>query len=629
MCGIFGIINKRGVPVREDVLLSIAPLLRHRGPDNTGIFRDGCLGLLHTRLKIVDLSDAANQPFSDGEHVLVFNGEIFNHNDLRRELAAQHAFTTTSDTEVLFAALRAWGTGALDKVNGQFAFAFYTVREKSLLLARDHVGICPLYCIETDEMLAFSSEIRPLLAVLGPRAIDPQGVMDYFAYRYTIQNGRTLFDGIRKFPPAHARLISVHEPERSSARAYWRLSPSFGTTDDQEHLNLLLSREIKQQLAADVPVGLFLSGGIDSAAILHGVSLAGATEGDGTQAFTLRMAGEADQDVRAARRLHRHYDFCLHETAYPDNASQRLPQVLSCLEDPFGDVIVCANDLLARQAAERVKVVLSGEGGDEAFFGYDHQRAFAKLLRFNRLPGWRHMARWGVKSAPSALLERLSGYAGGYGAAEKTHLARVLTALPDPGQAYINLVQLFAPRELQRLFNPAFLAHAPAEADTAPLRQIFMEEAHPVHASLRAEVEQLTLPLNLMKQDRLCMQQSLEARVPLVSKAILEHAARLPLRALCGKPVKGSLQAYAGMPRRAKQAFSMLSLPSHQQQMMRLWRTYITPETIEKHGILDRTRVSEYENALHGGSLLGMKRAMAILVFVVWIEKFHTHIRGI
>jgi asparagine synthase (glutamine-hydrolysing) len=620
MCGIVGIWRKTGShPTREDIQV-LADQLRHRGPDASGIFTCGSLALGHRRLKIIDLSDAANQPYTNGRHTLVFNGEIFNYCQLRRELEPHCAFTTSSDTEVLFQALIRWGKDALSRLDGQFAFAFHDMAANTLLLARDHVGICPLYTYEDDAVFAFSSEISPLLSVTGPRALNPQGLADYFTYRYNIQNGHTLFEGITRETPATWTLLEMNSGRRQRER-YWslRFGDEIEPGDVQEGLHTVLDEAMETQSLADVPVGMFLSGGIDSRTVLHGY----AKHASPVEAFTLRF-GAGDPELDMVAELGKRYHLNRHTLEFDQTVANELPQAVRILEEPFGDVIICANAWLASQAARSVRVVLSGEGGDEGFFGYSHQRSFLKLLTLRRMGLPAPVIALPFALAPPSLLGRLADYPGGFGRSEARHMQRMAGALATPGEAYLKMVSLFEPAGVAKLFTRRSMA---AQADGSAIRDIFAAGRHPLHASMQAEVEQLTLIVNLLKQDRFTMAHGLEARVPLVARKVLEFATRIPVAMLAGNPAKALLQKYSGGATLPKRPFSVLASPSYRAMLAGLFDRIASDEAVRGCGVLDFVELARLRSRLTTGGLLEAKRAMTVLVFMTWLKVFTNNIK--
>lgn len=618
MCGIAGIWSKKGSQIDEHELRLMAQSLQHRGPDAEGLWLNGNIGFAHRRLKVVDLSDDANQPFTDGADVLVFNGEVFNFRELRKELEPDFRFVTKSDTEVLFRALQKWGRAALDRLDGQFAFAFFRGRDRSILLARDHVGICPLYVWNTDSELIFASEIKAILSI-RKSGLDKGGVLDYFGYRYNIQNGRTLFAGIERFAPATS--WSVDTRAGSTERAsYWRLRFAAKTGRSaagiQDELNRLLDCEIAKQTVADVPVGIYLSGGIDSRALLYGFSRTMPS----IEAVTMRFS-EQDTDYGRVTELQRRVAFNRHTIDFGLNTLDDIEEVVRLLEDPFGDLIICANYALARRASESVKVVLSGEGGDESFLGYDHQRGF---LRMAGLPGFiRRLAT----HVPAGLMGIASGYPGKFGAQEKRRISGVLSRLPDAEVAYLRLVTLYGEDEIRRLFCNSFLSDAPASYDTGTVRGALSVDKELWQSVMRVEIEQLTLIVNLLKQDRFSMRFSMEGRVPFVSRSVLEFAASLPRDALLGRVNKSLLLAYSGSEPFPKAAFSVLNNPAYVQLLSELLDRYADRASVEEAGVLSVDAVGDVRRRAMGGGVLDVKRAMAVVVFMVWWRVFRSVLR--
>jgi len=619
MCGIAGIWNRNNNSISKSELELMIKKMRHRGPDAKGIWMSQNFGLGHSRLKIIDLSNRANQPFTNGEDVLVFNGEIFNFKELKKQLPSMKKYKTSSDTEVLFHSLKYWGTEALNKIEGQFAFAFFDKKSNSFLLARDHVGICPLYIMENDNELIFSSEIKPILEI-RKSSLDHQGTLDYFAYRYNIQNSHTLFSNIKRFPPANYWKIDLGKNEIIKNR-YWRLNFTqnnyLSNHDIQKQFNNIFDKEIKSQTVSDVPVGMYLSGGIDSGALLQGFSK---TISD-INTFTIGFA-ENDNDLIRVKRLQNKLSFKNNILPFNPESFESIEDVVLSLEEPFGDLIICANYLLAKYASENVKVVLSGEGGDEAFIGYDHQRAFLKMLRLSKIPLINSSVSLALSILPPKLLAIANGYPGGFGYSEKSQIKNTFANINSPVDAYIQLITLFKEHELKTLFKSSFLNKAPQSFDRAPLDEIFMLDDNIWQSVMRAEIEQLTLIINLLKQERLGMRFSLEGRVPLVSRKILDFAASLPLDKIYNKINKQYLIHYSKTNVLKKRPFSILANPKYKMMISLLIDKYITKSNVDETGILEWDSVSEAVSDLKSGSMLKIKKTMSILVFLIWWSKY-------
>jgi asparagine synthase (glutamine-hydrolysing) len=599
-------------------------LLTHRGPDAGGTWNGPGVALGNRRLKILDPSDAANQPFGDGEDMLVFNGRIFNHPALRARLESRYSFRTSCDTEVLFRALQAWGPTALDEIQGQFAFAYYCRSAATLLIARDHAGICPLYTRQVGDRFYFASEIRPLLS-LGPSPLDRAGVVDYFTYRYNIQNGRTLFADVKRFPPAHAMTIDLATGGKS-LRRYWRAKIGTETGPEEmgaceEAFSNLMDAEVSSQKTADVPVGIYLSGGIDSAALLTGYAR---TETPITS-YTLQFSG-TEREISRVRELARLHTFSPNVFPFLETDLDDLGDVVETLEEPFGDLIICANNVLARRASQDVRVVLSGEGGDEAFCGYDHQRSFSRMLGLSGNPIVRLGTRAALAVLPAVLARRLQSYPGGFGGEELRRVRKVFSSIQDPLAAYLNLVSLFGPDEIRMLLNPSFRSGAPSRGDVEPFREIF--GSGPVWAAMmRSEIEQLTLIVNLLKQDRFSMRYSMEGCVPLVSKPIMEFASSLPLHILLGGVNKQILLRYSGRQPIPKEAFSLFNTPAYLARIEMLFDRFVTEEAVREAGVLEWNTVVQLRRRLRSGTILAVKQSMSVLVFMAWWMRYRNHLR--
>jgi asparagine synthase (glutamine-hydrolysing) len=618
VCGIAGIWSKGNKSIPEDYIRKMVDTLKHRGPDAEGIWDIPGLSLGHRRLKILDLSDAANQPFTDGRDVLIFNGEIYNYQAIKEQLTNFYSFTTRSDTEVLFRALQKWDKSALGKIDGQFAFAFYRASDRSLILARDRVGICPLYIYETEDEFFFSSEIKPILSI-KKCSLDSKGIVDYFTYRYNIQNGRTLFSGIKRFPPAHFLKINLNTKEKYEKR-YWRLN--FNTYDRSENeiqreFNDIFDREVASQSYADVPVGLYLSGGIDSGALLSGFAKAK----HDINSFTIRFSHD-DKDFARAKELTDKFKAKSTIVDFSPEFFDPLEDIVYSLEEPFGDLIICANYLLAGLASQSVKAVLSGEGGDEAFCGYDHQRAFLKMQNMAQYPFFKLLINSYLKLSTPRLTQLLQSYPGEFGSEEQKRISEVFRKISNPAEAYIELVSLFNRSEITALFSQDFKNNCSIEPDTNPIIEIFESETDTYKSVMRAEIEQLTLIVNLLKQDRFAMRFSMEGRVPLVSHNVMEFAASLPYNKIISRINKNYLLNYTNSGIIKKAPFSLFSGKLFLETLVKLMDKHITRNIVHESNILSWPAIQHIRNKVVKGNILAVKKAMAILVFYVWYSVF-------
>ncbi len=356
MCGIVGII---GGEASAQAVAQMAVRLRHRGPDGEGVYAEPGAAFAHRRLSIQDLSEAARQPMIHGRHVITYNGELYNHEALRAGLPGP--WRSTGDTEVLLRLLARDGDSALERLIGMFAFALWDGERRRLLLARDRLGIKPLYYRPLPDGIAFASELKALLP-LGRPEVDRSAVRDYLSYGY-VPAPKTIYRGIAKLPAGH-RL--VFEDGEILIERWWHPSAALRMRDEEEtlgRLNSLLHEIVPAHTLSDVPVGVFLSGGIDSALTTYYL--------DRPHTYTLGFERNGRSETQAARRLAQHLDTRHTETvAQTADFAAALDAIPAMFDEPFGDSAAWSNHLVAQFARRDVTVALSGEGGDEIFCGY-------------------------------------------------------------------------------------------------------------------------------------------------------------------------------------------------------------------------------------------------------------------
>lgn len=512
MCGIAGLYLPRD-EVSSDLLRNMNNLLYHRGPDGEGYFAEGVIGLIMRRLAIIDLVTGDQPIFNeDASIVVVFNGEIYNYRELRAELQRQgHRFATQTDTEVLVHGYEAWGDDLPARLNGMFAFAIWDIRRQRLLLARDHLGIKPLYyAILPNNALAFASELKALYPVPGwNREIDPLALDWFLATRY-IPSPRTIHLGARKLPPAHRLTIGVNEPLRITR--YW----DFAFTPEEraitfwhEALRQKLTDAVLHQMVADVPLGAFLSGGIDSTLIVGLMSRLSAAP---VRTFTVVFPGWGELDEsRYASAVAEQFGTHHTEITVETNVAEDWSELVEQLDEPFADPATLPTWLMAKQTRQYVTVVLTGEGADELFQGYGWyawRKPFAVPLALAR------PIRMLIQSA-------LAGYRG-------RHRLQAFFA-PDFGTFYAEsiLSSVSQVEERARWYQPEWRAHL---NDLAPLVDIQALAERPFSSSAVQELD-LRIWLEgdpLTKVDRATMLASLEARVPFLDREVIDLVTRIP-----------------------------------------------------------------------------------------------------
>lgn len=393
MCGLVGIASITPVSQR-DWLVAGRDVMRHRGPDDAGEWwsADGCVGLGHRRLAILDLSLGGHQPMQNatGELSIVFNGEIYNFADLRQELLEKgHVFRSHSDTEVILTAYREWGTACLSRLNGMFAFAIYDARQRKLFLARDRVGEKPFFYALSNGVLRFASELKGLMADPAlPRRIDPDALDCYLAMGF-VPGERCILQGVKKLAPAHALEFSLENGESRLWR-YWQLPPletASGQADNVallDELEALLEDAVRRQLVADVPVGVLLSGGVDSSLVTAMAVRSSAK----VKTFTIRFPGYAKYDeTEHARLIARHFGTEHIELDAAESTVDLLPLLARQFDEPIVDSSMIPTYLVSRLIREHCTVALGGDGGDELFGGYGHyNRLLWMQKKFSRIP---------------------------------------------------------------------------------------------------------------------------------------------------------------------------------------------------------------------------------------------------
>jgi len=524
MCGLAGILRRDGAPVSRDALRAMAARLAHRGPDDEGFHEDGPLGLAHRRLSILDLTAAGHQPMTneDGTVWLVYNGQLYDFEPARQWLIGRgHRFRSRTDTEVLVHLYEEKGDALLEGVEGMFAFALWDARRRRLLLGRDRLGIKPLYYAETASTLAFASEARALGAVAGlSTGVDPRGLVHYL-YQSSVPGGVSVLEGLRQVPPAH---LLVVEADRTRAVRYWDLpAPAESKTTLAEAVDAFGGRlrdAVRSHLVADVPVGAFLSGGLDSAAVTLQARRAG--EGD-FHSFSVRFADPRHDEGEAAFASARALGTIHHELRLGPEALEALPRMVEAMDEPFAVSSALALHHLARFARETVKVVLTGDGADEILGGYP----------------WRHEADGGRSAslrarlrglAMAAVRSRRGAAAAGPGFAAQ--MAARVGRMAHPDQRYAEIVSAFTPEEMEGLLAPDLAPLARAVWEDSPVRRAYREEREPdeVNRRLRTDLRTTLVDEMLVKVDRTTMSAGLEARVPFLDRRFVEWAIALPGR---------------------------------------------------------------------------------------------------
>lgn len=519
MCGICGQFNfEDSAPVQRRVIEAMTRTMIHRGPDDEGFYFDGALGLGFRRLSIIDLA-GGHQPMSDYDESVwvVFNGEIYNFQDLRRELESfGHVFRTNSDTEVIVYGYKQWGEDVLNRLNGMFGLAIWDVRRKRLILARDPFGIKLLYYNIHQGRLSFGSEIRPVQVAAPENAdIDPMSVNLFLRYRFT-PSPYTILKGIRKLAPGSK--LTVQNGSYKESR-YYQFKPTPFVppkTADEAHEELLsiYKQAVRRQLVSDVPVGLLLSGGLDSGLLLALMNLSGSSWPTYTVGYGSSFADdELAEGSETARVLEsKHTGLTVTKAAF----EQALPEIVASLEEPIATSSIVPMYFVCKRAREDVKVALVGQGPDELFGGYKRHLGVRYGAIWGRMPGW---MRDPICSAVAALPRNETLKRGAYS-----------LAIPDRMRRYQHVLSLLPGEQVDGLFHDGLLESNPGEIilDCWSDLSALMKDTDGLGGLQFLEIRS-TLPDELlMYADKLSMAHGLELRVPYLDKEIVEYVERLP-----------------------------------------------------------------------------------------------------
>jgi len=522
MCGIAGqVASPGGTPVQRSVLEAMCAAMEHRGPDSRGLFVDGDAGLGIQRLRVVDLV-TGDQPIhsEDGSVVVVLNGEIYNFRELRARLRARgHRLSTEGDTEVIAHLYEEHGIDCVSHLHGMFAFALWDRARRRLLLARDRIGKKPLYYALLDGGISFASELRALLEdPRVPRRVDPCAVDRFLAYGY-IPAPDSIFAGVRKLAPAHTLVL---EDGSAETARYWRLdySRKLHISDPRELVEPIrehLLRATRCRMIADVPLGAFLSGGIDSSAVVAAMARASP---DPVRTFSIGFDRAAFDELAHARRVASMFGCDHHELVVRADAISILPRIVRHYGEPFADASAIPSFHLAEMARAHVTVALNGDGGDETFGGYTRYVANALAARLDVLPGF----------ARRAAARRAPGLSGGAQSGTVARLGRLAAGLPlSPAQRYERYVSIVDAERRGGLYRPEFqaeLSGGPGEVIAGAWREASGADV----VDVMLEVDALTyLPGDLItKIDIATMAHSLEARSPLLDQDLMQFAASIP-----------------------------------------------------------------------------------------------------
>jgi asparagine synthase (glutamine-hydrolysing) len=628
MCGICGIAAIDAVgTVDEDALLGMVQLLRHRGPDEQGIYNDGCVGLGSCRLSIIDLA-GGRQPIGneDKSAWIVFNGEIYNYRELRTYLQKRgHIFSTQTDTEVILHLYEEFGSDCVQKLNGIFAFAIWDTLRREVFVARDRMGVKPLYYTQVAGHLIFGSELKALL--VHPkvvRDIDPVSLNEYLSYEY-VPTPRTIIRDVYRLEPGHTLSYSSRGLD---IRQYWDVSlarsesrPPVDWRDYSADLDDVLKRAVAKELVSDVPVGVLLSGGIDSATVT--AMMVEAYPGT-VDSFSIGFEEATFDESPYARLAARHLGTRHHELILTSRmAAQMVPNLVDFLDEPFGDSSLIPTFLLSRFAREHVKVVLGGDGGDELFAGYPTLVAHRLIEYYERLVPWTMRAyvmpqlinRMPVSFGNISFDFRVRRFLSGRGVSLQARHHRWLGAFVDEEKTA--LLQDWLKPVLQDTYAQAYVHARECDAQL-PLNRIIYDD---MKMYLEGDI--------LFKVDRASMAASLEVRVPFLNRDVVSYVTGLPLglklHRLTGKYVLKKCMEHK-LPheiiRRPKKGFNMPVAYWLSSDLRDLTLDMLSEERINRQGFFDYAYVKHLLDDHFTRRRDRRKLLWTLLMFQLWYELY-------
>lgn len=639
MCGLAGIFS-RNLPSLEDSVFSMAALMEHRGPDGQGVWVDADAGIAlgHRRLAVQDLSEAGRQPMTagSGRWVVVLNGEIYNHLEIRREIESglsHQAWRGHSDTETLTAAIDIWGFGkALSRLNGMFAIAAWDRAERCLWLARDRVGEKPLYYGQVNGAFVFASELRPIHAIAGGSGltVSPDSLSLLTTLNY-IPAPRTIYREIHKLLPGGYLQVRSPVSASTSPEAYWKF-PALHPDADlalagiESHVDLVdsaLRQAVRRQMLADVPLGALLSGGIDSSLI---VAMMQAQASERIKTFTIGFEDASADESSHARRIAQYLGTDHHEMVVTAaDALDQIPRLPSLLDEPMGDSSQIPTMCVMALAREHVTVAMSGDGADELFGGYGRYRSVPRGWAVRRwLPDWAmKVAANGVESATWGCLANLMG---ARSKASLWALRYYLTRMAGAQSAR----DLYAATLMQWLGDP--VVRGTDKTAAARVRELFDRASSESLVPFMMETDALTyLPDDvLVKVDRAAMAHSLETRAPFLDRDVVELSACLPLSSKLGKNagkvvLRECLARY--LPRelfeRPKQGFSV-PLDTWLRGPLREWaECLLDPTRIKADGYLNTDPIRKAWSRHQSGQVNAGHQLWSVLMLQAWLDNMH------
>jgi len=624
MCGIAGIVGRQNRQALEGMVQALV----HRGPDDHGVWVGPEIGLGMRRLSIIDLA-GGRQPMTNEDETLhvVFNGEIYNFRDLRADLLQRgHRFRTQSDTEVLLHLYEEAGPACVERLRGMFAFALWDAPRRSLLLARDRLGKKPLFYWQRDGLFIFASEIKALLCHPAvARNVDWEAFHHYLAFGYT-PGDRSIFDGIAKLPPASTATL---RDGVLTLRRYWTLPHStpaaarrLSFREAADRVRHELREAVRLRLESDVPLGVFLSGGIDSSAVVASMR---EVTGQRIATFSIGFgrAAPSFDELPYARMVARRFETDHHEEIVEPKAADLLPGIVQHFDEPFADSSAIPTFVVAQATARHVKVVLSGIGGDETFAGYPRYLGVRLSEWYALIPRW-------LRAVPGALLPRLireSDASRNWGDWARRFISGAEQPLPD---RYLGWIRFFGEADLARLATPALQARWQTNVE-AVHRAAYAAHDHgdPVDGAFRIDLRTYLPDDLLVMADRMSMAHSLELRAPFCDHRVIEESLGIPpAMKMPGLRLKGLLKTAfadvlpAPVLSHRKQGFMIPLAQWLRTELRGMMEDLLSPERVRSRGLFIPEAVESLKREHLAGFRSHSDRLWTLMMAELWMRQY-------
>ncbi len=608
----------------------MASIIRYRGPDEEGFYNDRHVSLGNRRLKIVDLSSKGRQPISNesGSMCIVFNGEVFNHAELRRGLEARgHRFSSRTDTEAVLHAFEEYGDRCLDRLNGFFALAIYDSDKKRLFLARDRLGVKPLYYHLDNGKFIFASEIKSILECGIQRRLNKQAMERFVSFGYNYGE-ETMFFGVKKLMPGHHMTFDLRA-KRADIRRYWDLTPGpeHGRTEAYfaGSLETLLLDAVGKRMTAEVPVAAYLSGGIDSSAIV-GVMEAVRRDSGGKPVKTYCIGfGRSDDEFGPARAVAEHLGTDHQEFIVTPDMAKVLPKIVWHSDEPIGDPAFVPIYLLTEKVRPKATVVLTGDGGDEFFAGYEQVKLLPKIHSMRILPKALRSgtAKAGLKLLPNKALDMLFKHASDIGDAGKRRAASMIAHAGDRARMYVDFCSLFNEEERRQALSRK------AHDVVAELMKGFPQNGNYSDQIMMADIKNQLPEAFCMKNDKMVMAHSVEMRTPFLDYRVAELSFRMPhslkLRGGTEKYILSRVASHYTPPetlRRKKQRFYVPIDQWLADDLKGLAGDMLSEKRLKRQGIFDYRYMERVNRRYASSPLFYARQLWNLLTFQMWHDIF-------